>query len=67
MGEEGVIDIVARVQTLGRIAIPYEVRELLGIKEGDILRLRILEIKPAERADRPSAVAGEDLSDVPVR
>ena len=36
---------IAKVQTIGRIAIPYEVREYLNIVDGDLLVIKIIEVK----------------------
>jgi AbrB family looped-hinge helix DNA binding protein len=36
---------IAKVQSTGRIAIPYEVREYLGIGDGDLLVMEITEVK----------------------
>ena len=36
---------IAKVQSRGRIAILYEVREYLNIVDGDLLVIKIIEVK----------------------
>jgi len=37
------IEFVARVISLWRVTIPFEVRQALNIHKGDLLRIRIIE------------------------
>jgi AbrB family looped-hinge helix DNA binding protein len=40
------VDIIAEVDTKGRVTVPKEVREMYGIEPRDRIRLRVLEALP---------------------
>ena len=45
--EELVIKLYTKVGKLGRVLIPHEVRERIGLKEGEELELRLLKLGDA--------------------
>lgn len=45
------ITFTVKVQALGRVAIPKEIREALKIKEGDLVTLRIRKVS-LSKSDR---------------
>ena len=57
MGAEA--EFTAKVLSLGRITIPQATRLLLDIKEGDLVRVRILEIKRAGDVDNSTEICAE--------
>ncbi len=52
------MEVVARVQKYGRIAIPYEIRELLSIDEGDYVIVEIAKVKKRNGAE---VIPGDSL------
>ena len=42
-------NFTSEIQKLGRITVPYETREFLNIKEGDLLVIEIKDIKRREK------------------
>jgi bifunctional DNA-binding transcriptional regulator/antitoxin component of YhaV-PrlF toxin-antitoxin module len=50
---------VARVISERRVTIPYEVCELLGIEEGDLVEMEILQVRKGARQGQGLATEGE--------
>ena len=46
------IAFTAKVQALGRVAIPKDVREVLSIEEGDLVSMRVRKIASARLQER---------------
>ena len=40
------VTFTAKVQAIGRVAIPQEIRERLGIQKGDMVTVRIEKVLP---------------------
>ena len=40
------VTFTAKVQAIGRVAIPLEIRERLGIQKGDMITVRIEKVLP---------------------
>lgn len=38
------VEFIANVQTIGRIAIPRNIRDMYGIKKGSKVKLRLIEV-----------------------
>jgi len=39
------IEFISKVISEGRVTIPKRIRELLGIREGDYIKLELIEVK----------------------
>ena len=48
------LPFTARVQALGRVAIPKEIREALMIVEGDLVSVRVRKVTSQKRAAQKS-------------
>ena len=46
------LPFTVRVQALGRVAIPKEIREALAIAEGDLVSVRIRKVAPVKTRQR---------------
>ena len=40
------VSFTVRVQAIGRLAIPKEIREVLGIRKGDMVMVRVEKVLP---------------------
>lgn len=50
------MDFVRRVYENSKVTIPKEIRELHGIREGDFVKLQVVEVIRAPRADASEEV-----------
>lgn len=45
------MEFLRRVYENGKVTVPKEVRDLYGLAEGDMVKLKIIEVYPAGRAE----------------
>lgn len=57
-------EFVRRVYEKGKITIPKELRGLMGIEEGDYVRLKIVEVVAADKTKRRAFGPDEGFFDI---
>ncbi len=60
-------EFIRKVYERGKITIPKELRDLYGVKDGDLVKLRIVKVVQLTDKLREAGVAGEEGVDVELR